>query len=237
MNPAAAVPSLSSIPSFDPKRVPVVTSGGALGPVPGQRLDALALRHRFATPPTWEPELTGDRFRFHHREPKPAAVLVPIVTHPGGATLLLTVRTQSMRNHAGQVAFPGGRRDAHDASSEDTARREAFEEVGLASDHIEVIGRLPDYLTGTGYCITPIVALIAPGFALETHDLEVAATFEVPMEFLMDPANHQVRHVTDGDIDRTFYSMPYTDPALGREFFIWGATAALIRNLYQFLHA
>lgn len=234
---AAAADSLSRIPSLDPRVVPVVWRDEASRALASDRLQPDWLRRRFALGADWSPEMTGDRFRQRPEPPRPAAVLVPLVTHTGGLSMLLTERTAQLRTHSGQVAFPGGRCDPDDRSVVHTALREAREEVGLVEDHIEVLGTLPEYLTGTGYRVTPVVALVRPGFELAPHDFEVASTFEVPLSFLMNPANHERRHVVDGAIDRQFYAMPWRAAPEEREFFIWGATAAMIRNLYHFLRA
>jgi 8-oxo-dGTP pyrophosphatase MutT (NUDIX family) len=172
------------------------------------------------------------------RAPTPAAVLVPIVLRAACPTLLLTRRTAHLTDHAGQIAFPGGRRDEGDQSPEQTALREAFEEVGLAAHHVEILGRLPEYRTITQYVVTPVVALVKPDFGLALDPFEVDEAFEVPLEFLMNPANHQRREVPvhpEHASGRQFWAMPWQ--ANDREYFIWGATAAMIRNLYRLLSA
>ena len=232
---SAAPESLSRIPSFDPREIPVEGRDSALPPVAPERLAPASLRERFVAPPAWEPEFSGDRFRLRPEPALAAAVLVPIVARAERPTVLLTERTSHLRNHAGQVAFPGGRCDPDDASPVHTALREAREEIGLAEDRIDVIGALPPYLTGTGYRVTPVVALVRPDFDLQLDAFEVAEAFEVPLDFLMDPRHHERRRVVHGDIDRIFYAMPYQ--AAGREYFIWGATAAMLRNLYRLLSA
>jgi 8-oxo-dGTP pyrophosphatase MutT (NUDIX family) len=227
--------SLSSIPGLDPRQVPVEERDVSLPAVAGERLLPSALRERFANPPAWEAELSGDRFRLRADAPREAAVLVPFVAHEDSVTVLLTERTAHLHDHAGQIAFPGGRRDARDRDAVDTALRETEEEIGLARERIEVIGQLPEYLTGTGYRVTPVVGVVAPGFSLTLDAFEVAEVFEVPLRFLMDPGNHERRRLRWGDVDRHFYAMPYRRE--DREFFIWGATAAMLRNLYRLLIA
>ncbi|HMW22390.1 MAG TPA: CoA pyrophosphatase [Burkholderiaceae bacterium] len=237
----------------DPRVVPVVAHDGHLPAVAPDRLTPDALRQRFAAPPPWTPELPGDGGRFADREPRPASVLVPLVNRPDGLTVLLTRRTDHLHDHAGQISFPGGRAEPEEADDPvATALREAEEEVGLARRHIEVVGRLPTYLTITAYVVTPVVALVEPGFELALDAFEVAEAFEVPLAFLMTPAHHQ-RHAYDapGGVRRHFLSMPWTTGAgavdaaqagdttdpVAREYFIWGATAAMLRNFYRFLAA
>lgn len=158
-----------------------------------------------------------------------AAVLVALVERGDGPTVLLTQRTDHLANHPGQISFPGGHIEPDDDGPEGAALRETEEEVGLHRRHIRVIGRLPRYLTRTGFDVTPVVALATPPFDISPDDFEVAEVFEVPLEFLMDPANHQ-RHVRKiGGRDRHFYAIPYND------YFIWGATAGMLMNLYHFL--
>lgn len=155
----------------------------------------------------------------------PAAVLFPIVLREGGHTVLLTQRTAHLRDHASQISFPGGRVEAHDLSPIDTALRETEEEIGLARDRIEVLGFLPEYRTGTGFCVTPVVALVRPPFELAPDPFEVAEIFEVPLAFLLDPANHERHSIHHLGVLRHFFAMPYGD------YFIWGATAGMIRSL------
>jgi 8-oxo-dGTP pyrophosphatase MutT (NUDIX family) len=174
------------------------------------------------------------------REPAPAAVLVPLVRRPGGLQVLLTRRTEHLRDHAGQVAFPGGRSEPEDGGPAGTALRETEEEIGLRRRHVEVIGALPAYTTVTSYVVTPVVALVDPPFELALDSFEVAEAFEVPLGFLMTPAHHR-RHVFSWEGgQRQFLSMPWQGRSASgepREYFIWGATAAMLRNLYRFLAA
>ena len=234
---------LSKLPGFDPRDVPVEPVDSPQAAVDPARLTPQALRARLAHPPAgWQPESTGDRFIMPGRDGVPAAaaaVLVPIVRHPR-PTVLLTQRTAHLSSHAGQVAFPGGRTDPGDRNAEATALREAHEEVGLPPDRVEIVGRLPDYLTGTNYRVTPVVGLVEPGVALTLQPNEVADAFEVPLDWLMDPAFHCRHRVDLGDNRfRRFWSMPWTtgEGASAREYFIWGATAAMLRNLYHLLSA
>ena len=159
----------------------------------------------------------------------PASVLFPVVLREYGATVLLTRRTEHLKDHPGQISFPGGRAEVCDASPAHTALRETEEEIGLASAHIEIIGYLPDYLTVTRFCITPVVALVTPPFALRPDPFEVAEVFEVPLAFLMDAANHQQHSAVYRGTLRPYLAMPFGD------YFIWGATAGIIESLCQAL--
>ena len=199
------------------------------------RLTPSALRTRFAQPPAWQPEMRTDGRLFNlDAEPRPAAVLVPIVMRENGPRVLLTQRTAHLYDHAGQISFPGGRIENDDASPVAAALRETFEEIGLAAEAVDVIGALPEYLTSTSYRVTPVIGLVERMPALRLDAFEVVEAFEVPLAFLMDPANHERRLVEFGGLRRTFYAMPYTRE---RRYFIWGATAAMLRNLYHFLRA
>jgi 8-oxo-dGTP pyrophosphatase MutT (NUDIX family) len=220
-------------PLFDPAQLPIDAIAGE-PPVPDERLRAAWLRERFANPPHWHPE-TSDESRAagaaRTADPTPASVLVPIVQRESGLTVLLTQRTAHLNDHAGQVAFPGGRAEHDDADAVDTALRETEEEIGLHRRHIEILGTLPLYFTGTGYAVTPVVGLVAPPFALQADPFEVAEIFEVPLAFLMDGAHHEVRSAVLPAGRRTFYTMPYEG------HFTWGATAGMLRNLFHFLRA
>nr|WP_245419495.1 CoA pyrophosphatase [Phyllobacterium salinisoli] len=160
-----------------------------------------------------------------------AAVLVPVVDRGPEATMLLTLRNASMRKHSGQIAFPGGAIDPGDGTAEHAALREAHEEIGLAADRTELLGRLPRYLTTTGYSITPVLAILRPPFDLVANPDEVADVFEVPLSFLMDPRNHRRESRVWEGRERSYYTMPY------QERFIWGVTAGIIRTLYERLYA
>jgi 8-oxo-dGTP pyrophosphatase MutT (NUDIX family) len=157
----------------------------------------------------------------------PAAVLVPLVLRPGGLHVLLTQRTDHLHDHAGQVSFPGGRREHTDASSVETALRETREEIGLAEDFIEIVGLLDDYETGTGFRVTPVVSFVSEGFTLSLDRFEVAEVFEVPLAYLFDPANHQTRSREFAGRRRNYYVFEYQDRV------IWGATAGMLMNLYR----
>lgn len=157
----------------------------------------------------------------------PAAVLIGIVPRPEGPTVLLTQRAASLRSHSAQVAFPGGRVDAVDGSPVVTALREAEEEIGLPRERVRTLGFLDAYLTGTGYRIVPVVALLEPPFTLTLNAHEVDDAFETPLSFLLDPANHRREGREWKGLYRTYYAMPFGDR------YIWGATAGMIRNLYE----
>ena len=160
-----------------------------------------------------------------------AAVLVPVIVRDSGLTMLLTQRTAHLRDHAGQVSFPGGRCEASDASPEATALREAEEEVGLAASQIEILGRLPEYRTGTGFVITPVVGLVTPPLNLKLDDFEVAEVFEPPLEFLLDSANHQRQSIEVRGTRHEYWAMPW------QGYFIWGATAGMLVTLHRLLYS
>lgn len=223
--------------SIDPRLVPVLGIDSHLPGVSADRLQPDALRQRFRRPPVWTPEHTTEK-KFGDRSPALAAVLIPLVMR-SELTLLLTERGLNLSTHSGQIAFPGGRQDSTDRDAVHAALREAHEEIGLAPSHVEVLGTLPTYVTGTAFIITPVVALVQPDFEPQPSPDEVADVFEVPLSFLMQPANHR-RHSLDWEgTSREWLSMPYTsgDPRLPKERFIWGATAGMLRNLYRFLSA
>lgn len=186
-------------------------------------IDLLRLRQVLATEPLAVPPIVEDGLG---SEPlTPAAVLFPIVLREAQPTVLLTQRTSHLRDHAGQVSFPGGRVEQDDASPVHTALRETEEEIGMAPEHVEVLGFLPEYRTSTGFRVTPVVGLVRPPFFLHPDPFEVAEVFEVPLGFLLDPANRQ-RHSREwrGRL-RHYFAMPYG------EHFIWGATAGMIVSL------
>ena len=218
---------------FDPELIPVESIASEVA-VDAERLTSDWLRRRFAAATDWTPEFTDEhRLRSQEKEMTAASVLLPIIERPQGLTMLLTQRTAHLTDHGGQVSFPGGRADQEDQSPIHTALRETEEEIGLQRQHIEVIGTLPDYMTGTGYHVTPVVALVKPPFTLRAEPFEVAEIFEVPLAFLMNGHHHQRRTVDlpNGGGRRTFYAMPY------ERFFIWGATAGMLRNLFHFVRA
>jgi 8-oxo-dGTP pyrophosphatase MutT (NUDIX family) len=218
---------------LDPTQLPVDAIAGepAIDPA---LLTAESLRVRFARSRlSWEPETPDESFTRHKLKLRRAAVLVPLVERPAGLTVLLTLRTDHLSSHAGQVAFPGGRAEELDSSPIETALRESEEEIGLHRRHVSIVGVLPDYVTGSAYRVAPVVALVKPPFELTADPNEVAEIFEVPLAFLMNGMHHQRMsfELPDGEGRRRFYAMPY------ERFFIWGATAGMLRNLFHFLRA
>jgi 8-oxo-dGTP pyrophosphatase MutT (NUDIX family) len=193
-------------------------------------IDLEWLRRHFASadpPPT---SVYGDLGA--RREPAaltPASVLVPIVARNVELTVLFTERTTHLRDHSGQVSFPGGRCEPRDPSPEATALRETQEEIGLHPRHVELLGRLPEYRTGTGFRVTPVVGIVRPPFELRRDEYEVERVFEVPLSFLLDPANHQRQSRLWQGETRWFFAIPYG------EHYIWGATAGMLVNLYRYL--
>ncbi len=228
-------------PQFDPSAVPIVARDSHLPTVEKHLLTEAGLRARFLEDKVWTCELTdenraalssqGAASAGRGHTPTPAAVLIPVVAHSDHLSILLTQRTQHLHDHPGQISFPGGRTDPIDLSPEATALREAHEEIGLPPEQVEVLGRLPNYLTITGYQVTPVVSLVTPGHPYQVDEFEVAEIFEVPLSFLMNPHHHEHRLWVSPQGYRRFYAMPYENK------FIWGATAGMLRNLYHFLRA
>lgn len=172
-------------------------------------------------------DLNPDAPLFHNGPFRPAAVLVPIIERPEGMTVLLTRRTDHLHDHAGQISFPGGRVDDCDESAVHAALRETHEEVGIEPSLISVAGRLATYRTVTGYAVVPVVGFVVPEFSLRLDAFEVAEAFEVPLEFLIDEANHQRHSGVFRGVKRYWYAMPYDD------YYIWGATAGMLVDLSQ----
>ena len=224
---------LSKLPNFDPRTMPLLGIDTHLPAVPHERLAPTALRQRFVQPPGWEPEMWSER-QFMDRQTAKAAVLVPIVMRER-PMVLLTERATQMSTHSGQIAFPGGKVDDSDRDHVDTALREALEEIGLARELSEVLGEMPTYTTGSRFIITPVVALVRPDYQLTLNAHEVADAFEVPLDFLMNPAHHRRHAIEFSGVRREWFSMPYMDGSTER--FVWGATAAMLRNFYRFLSA
>ncbi len=227
-----------------PLRIPIAPENLPLDPdfaarpgpaVPAERLTPQALRQRFQNPPRWQAENRGD----HHspapgRIPRAAAVLIGLIERGADLHVLFTLRSAHLSDHAGQVSFPGGRKDATDGDAVDTALRESREEIGLAPERVEILGTLPEYLTGSGYRVTPVVGLVGRGEPLRADPLEVDEIFDVPLAYLMNGAHHQRRIVLREATPRFVYAIDYRGP---RPYLIWGVTAAMLRNLYGFLLA
>ena len=182
------------------------------------------LAERLSRPAPASARNLSDGYRLPGREgqPTPAAVLVPFVNRPEGLAVLFTERSADLLDHAGQISFPGGRVEPDDVDIDAAALREAEEEIGLARDRVSVLGRLADYETVTGYRVTPVVGWLEPPFSVKPDPVEVADIFEVPLAFLLDPANQQRHFRMLGEIRRDYFAIPY------RERYIWGATAAML---------
>jgi 8-oxo-dGTP pyrophosphatase MutT (NUDIX family) len=224
---------------FDAQAIPIHAVCSDQPKLVADCLDPINLRSRFLNPPAWQPEITDEnrqviaadiiQKRQAAGKVTRAAVLIPLLLKSDGLAVLLTQRTDHLHDHAGQISFPGGRMDPGDSSPNDTALRESEEEIGLDRQGVDIIGHLPQYLTVSGYSVTPVVGLVKPQAEYVLDAFEVADVFEVPLHFLMDPANHQVRVWESDQGSRRFYSMPYENR------FIWGATAGMLRNLYHLL--
>ncbi|QKV20468.1 CoA pyrophosphatase [Oricola thermophila] len=174
------------------------------------------------------PEAAKEFARFKWRD---AAVLIPVIDRPEAPSVLLTQRAAHLRTHSGQIAFPGGRIDPEDRDAETAALRECEEETGIAAEHVEIVGRLPHYMAGSGFRIAPILSVVRPGFSLAPNPEEVEAVFEVPLAFLMDEANHARGSRIVGGHLRHYFEMPYGD------WYIWGVTAGIIRAMYERLYS
>ncbi len=218
-------------PIFEPHTQPWVPASAAHGLIPGDALSPDFVRsvlgRSIEEPLGYDDAATQYAVEAGAIE---AAVLVPVILRDTGLTVLLTQRTDHLHDHAGQVSFPGGRVEQSDENPIATALRETHEETGLTAEHVDVIGCLPRYVTGTGYVITPVTGLVRPTFRLAPDEFEVAQVFEVPLAFLTNPASyrlHQAR-LPDGSV-RQYYSLPWDN------YFIWGATAAMLRGMYQVL--
>lgn len=161
------------------------------------------------------------------RAKRPAAVLVPFVERSGSLNIILTKRVEHLRSHSGQIAFPGGKIDPEDADARDAALREAREEIDLRPEDVEIIGQMPDYHTGSGYRISPVLGIVDPAARMKANPVEVDYVFEVPLAFLMDPANHLRGSREFGGGKRYFFEMPYDD------HYIWGVTANMLHMLYE----
>ena len=246
----AAGIAVPGVPAYNPRSLPIasivdptfanpiastatpsLTGGPAIPAADGTHSEKW-LRERFASPRLYAPETVGDGHLFKGREPlKSAAVLVPVVNRNDQLSVLFTIRTAHLSDHAGQISFPGGRAEPDDPSIHHTALREAEEEIGIAADQVEVLGSLGQYTTVTGYQVTPVVGLVRTPFELRPDEFEVAEIFEVPLSELLDPRNHLRNLVVQADRVRHYYAVPY------RHYYIWGATAGMLMNFHRFLSA
>ena len=202
----------------------------AVGALGTRTLTLEGLRRHFANAaPPAEPVYGDEGARPERESLPPASVLVPIVAHEAALTMLFTRRAAHLRDHSGQVSFPGGRAAPCDPSPEATALRESHEEIGLERARVELLGRLPEYRTRTGFRITPVVGVVAPPLGLRPDANEVEEIFEVPLDFLLDPANYQRQsREWQGEL-RWFFAMPY------ERHYIWGATAGMLVNFARHL--
>jgi 8-oxo-dGTP pyrophosphatase MutT (NUDIX family) len=237
--PEEDVINVAAPPGFNAEAIPIHEVCVNDKKVAPEFLEPEGLKTRLQYPPEWQPEITDENRhviatdiiakRQAAGKITRAAVLIPLLLKENGLSVLLTQRTNHLRDHAGQISFPGGRMDPEDLSPDDTALRESQEEIGLDPKRVEIIGYLPQYLTVSGYSVTPVVGLVQAQEEYVLDEFEVADVFEVPLHFLLDPANHQIRLWQSEQGGRRFYSIPYENR------FIWGATAGMLRNLYHLL--
>lgn len=235
--------STSRAKIINPEDARFLGSDTTLPAIPGSDLTPERLRQRFARLPAWQPELFEDSLRLNNLPLRGAAVLIALVPRPHGLQVLLTRRTLALHEHPGQISFPGGRSDRHDLHPAATALREAHEEIGLHPAGTEVLGTLPLYCTASRYAVTPVVALLQHTDGMKAHPDEVSEVFEVPLDFLMNPRHHEHREWTpsgesalqSAGLRSRFLVMPYVVGE--RRYVIWGATAAMLRNLYRLLIA
>lgn len=235
------LPLLSTIPQFDPKSAPIKPPDERYQTLDPKRTNPAFLVAQLAQ--TLQ-SLQADGAHIPNNPLlKPSAVLIPILQRPSGMTVLLTVRSTQLRKHSGQIALPGGKIDPEDTDASHTALREAFEEIGLLSANCQLIGALPRHETGTGFEITPIVALVDPEhptpYTPKLSEQEVSEIFEIPLTHLLNPQNYNHHELTwtneDGTHTRDWYGIPSIDTA-GQERHIWGVTARVLRHFYEHLH-
>lgn len=233
--------SLLSPLVLDPRKVPITAVDQHLPALSREHLTRCYIAERLTHAWGWAPPLLGDG-TLNDAPPvaqKDASVLVMLEPFRAeefeGPSVLLTRRPQHLRRHAGQISFPGGRREATDVDACETALREASEEIGLLSSVVRILGVMPAYHTVTGFSVTPVVAWQDAEFVARPDPQEVDEVFRVPLVFLMNPANHRWHCCTlPNGLKRKFLSMPWVSPS-GAEYFIWGATAAMLRNFYHLL--
>ena len=225
-------------PTFDPKAQRSVRANVGLLPVPADKLNESFIQQSFEHPessPISDPVVAkwnAEKKQYHQKTAYiEAATLMPLIHTENGLEMLLTRRSLQLKKHSGQISFPGGRVDKEDTSAAHTALRETFEEIGVPDTQIRLVGQLPDFFTGTGFLMKPFVGFISPDYSLKINQAEVAEVFSVPLSFLLNPDNHFLHDVPVGVATvREYFSIPWG------EYFIWGATAAVIRNFYQQLH-
>ncbi|SHG86247.1 8-oxo-dGTP pyrophosphatase MutT, NUDIX family [Pollutimonas bauzanensis] len=223
------------VPGFDPQAQPVVQSE-ILPPLSEASIQLDFICSAFACPVEWQVEpVFSDSFQADFPDSQDAiraAVLFPLVQRPSGLHVLFTRRASHLHDHAGQISFPGGRIEPTDRDAMSAALRETYEEIGVPPDFIELIGTQPSFLTSTRFTMKPIIGLIRPGFTITPDVTEVAEVFEVPLSVLMDTRLHRLHEaqLPEGG-HRYYFSMTW------HSYFIWGATAALIRNFYHYLAA
>lgn len=224
------------VPGFDPQTQPIVPLSDILLPLDNTSMELGFIQKAFSSSVDWQVEpVFTESFQADSLDLigiVQAAVFVPLIQRADGMHLLFTRRASHLYDHAGQICFPGGRIEATDPDAVAAALRETQEEIGVTPDYIQLIGTQPGFLTSTRFTMKPVIGYVRPGFTIRPDLTEVAEVFEVPLSFLMDPANHFLHraHLPDGG-HRFYFSMPW------KNYFIWGATAALIRNLYHFLSA
>lgn len=224
------------VPGFDPQTQPIVPLSDILLPLSNAAMQLDFIRQAFSASVDWQVEpVFTESFQADSLDLigiVQAAVFVPLVQRQDGLYLLFTRRASHLYDHAGQICFPGGRIEDSDKDAVAAALRETHEEIGVSSEYIQLIGTQPGFLTSTRFTMKPVIGYVRPGFTIRPDLTEVAEVFEVPLSFLMDPSHHFLHraHLPDGG-HRFYFSMPW------KEYFIWGATAALIRNLYHFLSA
>jgi len=237
--PPSSRTRLTHTAGFDPQSQPVVAVSAPLSPLHPETLQLDFIRRAFRRSVAWQVEpVFTESFKIDAQTPCAdvirAAVCLPLVQQSDGDGLnvILTRRAAWLADHAGQIAFPGGRIEPSDATPIAAALRETFEEIGVAPEFIQILGTQPGFLTSTRFSMKPVIAYIAPGFALHPDRDEVAEVFEVPLSFLMNPVHHVLHRadLPDGG-HRYYFSMRW------HEHFIWGATAALLRNFYHYLAA
>lgn len=224
------------VPGFDPQTQPIVPLSDILLPLSNEAVQLNFIREAFSTTIEWQVEpVFTESFQADSLDLVgivQAAVFVPLIQRADGLHLLFTRRASHLYDHAGQICFPGGRIEATDQDAVAAALRETHEEIGVQPEYIQLLGTQPGFLTSTRFTMKPVIGYVTPGFTIRPDLTEVAEVFEVPLSFLMDPSHHFLHraHLPDGG-HRFYFSMPW------KEYFIWGATAALIRNLYHFLAA